>query len=502
MFVPPAAERRAGDIDGAAGQGFANVADPAFGAVGDGKMDDTNAIQRAVDLTARQGGGNVNFPPGRVFLVSGLKPRTNVTLALFGSTLKLKDQSERPLIFDDGGSRTQRTNFAVKDGTCDGNGENNRASNISSGILWLSNWRGVTVENIHITGAARNAINLRGCEDIHISRVQCVKNGYDTTSGPAPYGYGMTLEPGTSPCRNVRIANFHVADMYGFGLHLNECEDFVAENLSFERLTFATGIAITLTRAKRGAISNVRIRNVGGDAIEINESQDVVLRRIEIRRAGRRALLIGSNRSGNYNRRIQIGNLVAQGTEAAQSVAATYIKNSEFTAIETDKSWGINQSATDDCENLIANTKIPGNADPGLFYYNKFRLKNVEFDDWYFDWYQAPTGIARPAIQKGGRGQLIDPHATLTIPLKNLLALSRRKLVVGAVDISASGSAHPAEFYRVPFVCAPNRLEISANSVHQALLSVTATPVTAALSVENLTNSVLDVVVLLHLDSV
>ncbi len=50
-----------------------------FGAVGDGKTDDTEAIQAAIDETAQAGGGTVRFPAG-AYLVTQLEWRRGVNL--------------------------------------------------------------------------------------------------------------------------------------------------------------------------------------------------------------------------------------------------------------------------------------------------------------------------------------------------------------------------------------------------------------------------------------
>lgn len=65
------------------------VKDAAFGAVGDGRTDDTAAIQRAINQASDAGGGTVNIPGGTYMInpiavdsVHGLMMRNNVTLKL------------------------------------------------------------------------------------------------------------------------------------------------------------------------------------------------------------------------------------------------------------------------------------------------------------------------------------------------------------------------------------------------------------------------------------
>src|SRR5690606_4719180 len=59
-----------------------------YGAVGDGKTINTNAIQAAIDSTSIKGGGTVYIPSG-VFLTGTLHFRSNITLFLeAGAVLK------------------------------------------------------------------------------------------------------------------------------------------------------------------------------------------------------------------------------------------------------------------------------------------------------------------------------------------------------------------------------------------------------------------------------
>src|SRR5688500_9726292 len=65
-----------------------------FGAVGDGKSNDTEAIQRAIDVCASAGGGTVYVPPGD-YLTGTLTLKSYVTLHLSsGATLWGSRQSE------------------------------------------------------------------------------------------------------------------------------------------------------------------------------------------------------------------------------------------------------------------------------------------------------------------------------------------------------------------------------------------------------------------------
>src|ERR1017187_1929479 len=69
----------------------------AFGAKGDGKTPDRDAINRAIDAAAAAGGGTVYFPAG-TYLTGSIRLRSNLTLQLeHGTTL---EASADPAAYD------------------------------------------------------------------------------------------------------------------------------------------------------------------------------------------------------------------------------------------------------------------------------------------------------------------------------------------------------------------------------------------------------------------
>ena len=69
-----------------------------YGAVGDGKQLDTEAIQRAIDNCGKGGGGTVYFPPG-TYRAASLRLRSNVTLHLpaQATLLQSNDMADYPM---------------------------------------------------------------------------------------------------------------------------------------------------------------------------------------------------------------------------------------------------------------------------------------------------------------------------------------------------------------------------------------------------------------------
>ena len=77
-----------------------------FGAAGDGKTDDTRAIQQALNKCADAGGGTVLFPGGHIFRAGYLRVSSYTELHFEnGSVLKAADEIDA---FSPDGGRTER----------------------------------------------------------------------------------------------------------------------------------------------------------------------------------------------------------------------------------------------------------------------------------------------------------------------------------------------------------------------------------------------------------
>ena len=121
----------ASNANGQSGETVFNVRE--FGAAGDGRADDTDKLQKAID-EARTQGGVVFFPPG-TYLTRRLTMYSRVHLRGSGgdaTTLRLKGGANSAIVESDGfakltGSRGDGgiTMFSVRDLTLDGNKEQN-----------------------------------------------------------------------------------------------------------------------------------------------------------------------------------------------------------------------------------------------------------------------------------------------------------------------------------------------------------------------------------------
>lgn len=337
-------------------------------------IDDTTSVQNAINK-ASTSSHYVKLEPNKTYVVRSLVPKENVIIDLNGSTLKLKDNTQLPVFYDWATPKTPKyKNFGVINGTIDANMQNNNSVNQSAGVFWLTDWDGLTFKNLKITNAFRNIINLYGCYNIDIDNINCENNGMNANGF---YSYGATFEPG---CKNIRINKFTVKNMYGFGIHFNQAEDFTAENLTFDTLNHPSSTAITLTQSKRGKVNNINCKNVSGDNIEINACKELEISNINIDSAGNRPLLFGDNSTDLYSERVKISNLVTTNTLGSYGVSVNYLKNSEFRNCAFDKRLTtLANTITDNVRffDCSFNVNMPVLA----IYYNKFKFINTKFND-------------------------------------------------------------------------------------------------------------------------
>ncbi|WP_158945470.1 glycoside hydrolase family 28 protein [Granulicella sp. S190] len=202
----------------------------AFGACGDGRANDTDALQRTIDACAAKGGGIVALPAGHAFLSGTLILRPHVEFHLTGGSRLLASPNR-----DD--FRTLGALFFAKDsadihvsgtGTIDGNFPaffppkgpegysvpqpflgpydplyDSSFRNPPDGrprMILFVNCRGVKLESFTIRDSPTWTIHTVGCEDLHISGIS-ILNSLDV-----PNCDGIDIDH----CRQVRIEGCNI----------------------------------------------------------------------------------------------------------------------------------------------------------------------------------------------------------------------------------------------------------------------------------------------------
>ena len=235
----------------------------AFGAKGDGKTQNREAINKAIETVAAGGGGTVEFPAGT--LVTGsIRLRSNVTLHLDrGAVIEASSEASA---YD-----------APEPNQCD-KFQDFGHSHFHNSLIW-----GEGLENIAITGGGR--ISGKG-----LARDR---------GAAADKAIALKL------CRNVTLRDFSISTGGHFGILATGVDNLTIDNIMID--TNRDGIDIDSCRNVR--ISNSRINAPNDDAITLKGSHALgearVSENITITNSLVSGFEIGSLLDGTYKRTVQ-----------------------------------------------------------------------------------------------------------------------------------------------------------------------------------------------------
>ena len=186
------------------------------GAVGDGKTDDAQAIQRMIDRCSAEGGGRVLLPRNHVFMAGPLELKSNVELYL-EATATLKAHPDESIY--------HLSAFGKNEG---------------EGMLWLY---ANDAENISITGKG----TIHGNMGAELEDSYELKPLADQTFDPRPHVLTLTN------VRNLTIRDVTIKEGAYWTVHLIGCNEAVIDGINL--------------------LNNLKIRN--GDGIDIDHSKNV-----------------------------------------------------------------------------------------------------------------------------------------------------------------------------------------------------------------------------------
>ncbi|MBN2327216.1 MAG: glycoside hydrolase family 28 protein [Candidatus Omnitrophica bacterium] len=233
-----------------------------YGAIGDGRQSDQQAIQKAIDECARQGGGEILLPAGD-YLSGELHLRSRVTLHLTaGATLWA---GTNPADYAQGGRGRLLTAdgadhiAVVGQGTIHGQGVADygsrwgvpEAPSFRTGILLFEDCRHVAIRDVTILYSDSWTVHLKKCENVTIDGITILNNIRRLNSDG--------IDPNS--CRNVHISNCRITagdDCIVLKTTEEEaCENIVVTNCTLETTT----TAIKLGTESRGDFRDIHFSN-------------------------------------------------------------------------------------------------------------------------------------------------------------------------------------------------------------------------------------------------
>lgn len=224
-----------------------------FGAVGDAATVNTEAIQKAIDVCAENGGGIVTVPTG-VFMTKAIHLRSHVELFLEkGATLRATlnvpdDFPDYGFIYAEGVEDVGISGYGTIDGHSDDPYYQRFKINDPSrpNCVFFKRCKQVSVRGIRVTNSGNWTIRLLGCDGVKIEGVTiyCLKQ---------PNNDGIDVD-----ARNVTISNCIIScDDDGICLK-SDLKDFIPENITVTNCV----IASNCNPIKLGTTSYSGFRNV------------------------------------------------------------------------------------------------------------------------------------------------------------------------------------------------------------------------------------------------
>lgn len=270
-----------------------------YGAVGDGKALNTEAIQKTIAAATKAGGGIVLVPEGN-FLTMPFSLASKINFHVDrGATILLSDdlknypQSKNRYV--DGISANGADDVAITgEGTIDGQGKNfwdafeaNHEMTHRPYLIKFQNCSRVLVRAVHIVNSPCFHLVPQNCADVTIQgiTIHSPANAHNT-DGIDPSGWNFLIENCAIDCGDDNIAikpntsrspgdkNFLVRNckfLHGHGMSIGSGTDGGIENVTVQNCSFDetdSGIRIKTLRGRGGVLQNLVYENVTMNAVK------------------------------------------------------------------------------------------------------------------------------------------------------------------------------------------------------------------------------------------
>jgi len=236
-----------------------NVRD--FGAQGDRKVNDSPAIQKAIETCSTSGGGRVYVPAGD-YLCGGLQLRSHVSLYLeSGATLWVSPNKEdyqhgNRFLYAEGQTNVTIEGRGVIHGTGQEDlqrkkGDTKPRPDFRVGILRFIRCENVMIRDITVRYSDSWTFDLEFCEKVYITGVSILNNYYRVNADG--------IDPVS--CKNVHISNCYIIagdDCIVCKTRENApCEDIVITNCTMSSIA----TAVKIGTESHSDFRNIRVSN-------------------------------------------------------------------------------------------------------------------------------------------------------------------------------------------------------------------------------------------------
>lgn len=241
-------------------------------------FNNTSNIQAAINDVSNAGGGVLKFPPNKTYYTKLLRPKSNVTIDLNGSELRLVAKSgDYTHIFSNKSDFLE--NFSLINGRLNGNKEAQELTNNHYGVF-MTNCNNITLNNLEIVDCDGNGLFVGWtdylAQNINIDNIKISGSTYNDL---------VLANVDTCKITNL-VINCTTAEVAGIDLEIHSAAD-VIKNVYIEgKVNDKTSLPYT-TKLQTNALitdgmtDNIKLSLISNKGIHIHDFDNVILKDCE-----------------------------------------------------------------------------------------------------------------------------------------------------------------------------------------------------------------------------